>query len=211
LSGLVRLNKNGSEKVTLSGNNTLDASITTTINAGTLQIGDGGTSGSISGSITDKGTLAFARSDNVSFGGVITGSGGVVQQGPGALVLTAVNDYAGNTEIQAGAALVLVDAGRLKPLSIVDNDGTFVTTGAQSHTFGSIVGTGTTWVSGNSELTATSIVQDTLHIGGTYAIDYSPIVSSLPAGNQPVPEPSLWLLLTTLSAALGGRLVLKRK
>ena len=42
----------------------------TTITAGTLQIGNGGTSGSIVGNVADNGNLAFNRSDAVTFSGM---------------------------------------------------------------------------------------------------------------------------------------------
>ncbi|MFA5123505.1 autotransporter-associated beta strand repeat-containing protein, partial [Zavarzinia sp.] len=53
----------------------------TTIEQGTLQIGDGGTTGSIANDITVHSTLAFARSDDYSFSDVISGIGSVVQRG----------------------------------------------------------------------------------------------------------------------------------
>ena len=46
----------------------------TTISAGTLQIGGGGTAGSLTGNITDNGTLALDRSDGITLAGVISGS-----------------------------------------------------------------------------------------------------------------------------------------
>ena len=55
----------------------------TTISAGTLQLGDGGTTGSILGDVADNGTLAFDRSDTVAFPGVISGSGGAGPDRPG--------------------------------------------------------------------------------------------------------------------------------
>ncbi len=55
----------------------------TTIAAGTLQLGNGGASGSIVGDVTDNGALAFDRSDVVSFDGTISGSGSVSQIGAG--------------------------------------------------------------------------------------------------------------------------------
>src|SRR5260370_10873212 len=62
-----------------TGTWTLDESFTytggTTINGGTLQIGNGGTSGSIAGNVSDKGTLVFDRSDSVTFSEVIAGTG----------------------------------------------------------------------------------------------------------------------------------------
>ena len=49
----------------------------TTISSGTLQLGNGGTSGSIVGNVLDNSVLAFKRSDAVTFSGTITGSGSV--------------------------------------------------------------------------------------------------------------------------------------
>ena len=78
----------------------------TTITAGTLQLGNGGTSGSILGDVTDNGTLAFNRSDTVTFPGVISGSGSVSQVGSGTTVLTGNNSYGGATTVSAGALFV---------------------------------------------------------------------------------------------------------
>jgi fibronectin-binding autotransporter adhesin len=86
--------------VTLSGANTYSGG--TTISAGTLQIGNGGTTGSIVGGVADNGTLAFDRSDNVNFGGVISGTGSLTQLGAGTLTLTGANTYSGPTTVEAG-------------------------------------------------------------------------------------------------------------
>ena len=67
---------------------------------GTLQIGNGGTTGSITGNVVDNGTLAFDRSDAVTFGGVISGTGNVVQRGTGTLTVTAANTYTGTTTVR---------------------------------------------------------------------------------------------------------------
>ena len=74
----------------------------TTISGGTLQIGAGGTSGSIMGNVTNNAALVFDRSDTVSFPGIISGTGGTTQAGPGTLILTAANTYTGGTTISAG-------------------------------------------------------------------------------------------------------------
>ena len=78
----------------------------TTIASGILQLGAGGTTGSIVGDVTDNGTLAFNRSDTVTFAGVISGSGGLSQLGPGTTILTADNSYTGGTTVSAGALAV---------------------------------------------------------------------------------------------------------
>ncbi|MDR3403927.1 MAG: autotransporter-associated beta strand repeat-containing protein, partial [Chthoniobacter sp.] len=94
------LAKTGAGTLTLSG-----ASIyggTTTISAGVLQIGNGSTTGSITGDVTDNASLVFNRGDTYTFGGNISGSGTVTQQGPGTLVLTGSNSYIGGTTISVG-------------------------------------------------------------------------------------------------------------
>ena len=82
----------------------------TTISAGTLQLGNGGTSGSIVGDVVDNGIFAINRSDTYSFGGAISGGGAVVQMGPGTTILTGTNSYSGGTAINAGVLAVAADA-----------------------------------------------------------------------------------------------------
>ena len=55
----------------------------TTILDGALQLGNGGTTGWIFGDVVDNGLLAFNRSDDVTFAGLISGSGAVEQIGAG--------------------------------------------------------------------------------------------------------------------------------
>ena len=69
----------------------------TTITLGTLQIGNGGTAGSILGNVSNSGVLSFDRADAITFAGVISGSGSVTQNRPGAVTLTGANSYAGGT------------------------------------------------------------------------------------------------------------------
>jgi outer membrane autotransporter protein len=76
------------------------------IQQGTLQIGNGGTSGSIIGDVTDNATLAFNRSDALTFDGVISGTGNLNQLGAGTTILTAANSYAGDTNVMAGTLAV---------------------------------------------------------------------------------------------------------
>jgi autotransporter-associated beta strand protein len=63
----LRLAKIGTGTLTLTGNNTYSGG--TRISGGFLQIGNGGTTGSISGDVTNNGWLVFGRSDNVTFDG----------------------------------------------------------------------------------------------------------------------------------------------
>jgi autotransporter-associated beta strand protein len=77
----------------------------TTINPGaTLQVGNGGAAGSIpDAGVANNGTLAFNRSGTVAIGGPITGSGGLLQTGPGNLILgTGAGQYSGGTTVSGG-------------------------------------------------------------------------------------------------------------
>jgi fibronectin-binding autotransporter adhesin len=82
----------------------------TTIAAGSLQIGNGGTVGSIPGNVLNNGVLSFDRADAITFAGVISGSGSVAQNGLGTVTLTATNSYAGDTNLNAGIVAITKDA-----------------------------------------------------------------------------------------------------
>lgn len=87
MTGAGSLTKDGLGTLTLTGANSYGGG--TTITAGSLQLGDGGTSGSIVGNVANSGILTFNRSDEVTFGGTINGTGGVRQVGSGQTILTA--------------------------------------------------------------------------------------------------------------------------
>ena len=95
------LTKLGGNTLVLSGSNTYTSP--TVVTAGTLQMGSGGTSGSVAGNIADNGVVTFNRSDpSVTFGGVISGTGSVTQMGMGTLVFVGSNTYTGGTSIGSG-------------------------------------------------------------------------------------------------------------
>lgn len=108
------LTKVGTGTLTLTGNtNTYTG--TTTVSLGTLQIGSGGTSGTIgAGNITDNATLAFNRSDfitDTNFG-VISGTGNLAKRGAGRLALTKAHTCSGATTVEAGT-LALTNSGSI--------------------------------------------------------------------------------------------------
>jgi autotransporter-associated beta strand protein len=82
---------------------------TTTVSVGTLQLGNSGTTGSISTSspIVTNATFAIARSNAVAqgtdfSGAAISGTGGFTQQGTGTTTLSAANTYTGATTVNRG-------------------------------------------------------------------------------------------------------------
>ena len=100
LVGSGGLHKTGAGTVILTG----DASYAgqTQISAGTLQVGNGGTVGSLPGDVVNHGTLAFTRSDAITYSGAISGTGGVVQRGGNTLTFTQDQTYSGTTSIESG-------------------------------------------------------------------------------------------------------------
>ncbi len=107
LGGVGTVTKTGDGRVILSGANTYTN--TTLISAGTLQIGDGGTTGSLaaSGLITNNGVLAFNRSDDLVQGtqfssNSIAGTGSLVKLGGGTLTLNRSNSFSGGTVLSNG-------------------------------------------------------------------------------------------------------------
>ena len=107
LSGLISgpgaWTKSGPGLLIMSGANTYTGG--TIINAGTLQLGNGGTAGSITGNVLNNGILAFNRSDFVTFDGLISGTGALAKLGNGTLALPNSNIYSGGTTISAGTIL----------------------------------------------------------------------------------------------------------
>ncbi|MEI6070989.1 MAG: autotransporter-associated beta strand repeat-containing protein [Verrucomicrobiae bacterium] len=106
LGGNVALTKSGAGTVTLTGANTYSG--ITTISGGTLQLGDGGFTGSSGGgAIVNNANFAINRSTTASQGAdfsaaAITGNGTFTQAGTGNTTLNAANAYTGKTIVQNG-------------------------------------------------------------------------------------------------------------
>ena len=199
ISGTGQLKQIGANTLILTANNTYTGvttlssqTITTVVNGtstatiyGTLQLGNGGTTGWIGSSSVVNGsgaTLAFDRSDNVSWGGVISSSGNVTQLGTGALTFTAANTYSGATTISSGS-LVLTGAGAIASSAVTDN-GVFDFSGitAASATIKSLAGSGSV-VMGAKNLILTSGATFTGVISGTGALTLNSGAETLTGNN----------------------------
>ena len=154
ISGNGSLQQIGTGTTILTGDNTYTGG--TTIAAGTLQLGNGGTTGSVVGDVVDNGILAVNRSDTVTLSGLISGTGSLEQIGPGTTILTANNTYNGNTTIAAGT-LQLGNWGTTGSVTgnVTDN-GILAFDRSDAVTYGGVVsGTGSLAQLGNGTLILT--------------------------------------------------------
>jgi autotransporter-associated beta strand protein len=110
ISGDAALEKRGTGTMLLTAGNTYSGE--TIISAGKLQIGNGGTTGSLgAGNVTDNGSLVVNRSDAVTLSQTISGSGSLTQEGNGDTTITSFNAYTGGTTVNHGT-LALQGSGK---------------------------------------------------------------------------------------------------
>ncbi len=171
----------GSGTQILSGNN-LYSGPTFIDKGATLQIGAGGTTGSLStqSDIYNDGMLAFNRADTITqgvhFANAISGSGGLTQAGSGTLVL-GDNTYTGATIVAAGELDIngsLADASAVTVQAGATLGGNGTANGAVSVQSGNINGSGmhlgATKFDGQSALTGTTTAASyTVNSGTTSA------------------------------------------
>jgi autotransporter-associated beta strand protein len=187
ISGSGTLTQLGAGKTILTSDNTYTG--TTTISSGTLQIGTGGTIGSISSTsaITDNGSLIINRSDALTLSQNISGSGSLTQAGSGTTTLLGANSY-GATNISAGTLQIgnggttgtlgtgaVVNNGTLK----LNRSTTLAIANAISGTGGiTQLGSGTSTLSGNNTYTgATNVNAGTLQAGSLTAFGNGDLVT----------------------------------
>ena len=124
ISGTGTLQLNSGTTTILTGANTYSGG-TTIVGLSTLQLGNGGTAGSITGSMTDGGVLAIDESGTVTLSGVISGGGSLQQIGSGTTVITAADTYA-STTVNGGTLRLGTGGGLLSGVGLtVGANGTF--------------------------------------------------------------------------------------
>ena len=164
ISGSGTLTQAGAGTTTLTGTNSYAGA--TTVTAGTLQIGNGGTTGTVGAAnvaVSAGARLTINRSDAYTLGQVVSGAGSLRQAGAGTTTLTGTNTYTGATVVDAGT-LQLGNGGATGAIAggAITNNATFSINRNNALTLANVIGgtgtlrndgVGTTTLSGLSTFT----------------------------------------------------------
>ena len=180
ITGSGGLSKQGDGVMRLTGNNEYAGA--TVIEGGTLQVGSGGSTGSLgSGAVDNRSHLVFERSDAVVVANAIGGSGDLTV-GRGKVTLTnGANSYAGATVV-AGGELATGGANRLPNGSAVQVAAEGKLTLAGDETVASITADGQVLVKGDVTTTGDQIYRGNLTIESPAGVHLTAV--HLDAGNS---------------------------
>ena len=177
ISGTASVINDGTGTVILANNNSYTGG--TTINAGTLQVGNGGGTGSLNGGqpIVNNSLVVFNTAGSFTYqcGGLISGTGNVIVQGGGFIKAIGANTYTGWTRIDAGTTFQPHEGqdGALVS-SVVTNNGTLRLV-SQDATFiyaGPIVGSGRVQIGANNvNVGVITLTGTNTYTGGTFIGD----------------------------------------
>ncbi|MFN0077667.1 MAG: beta strand repeat-containing protein, partial [Prosthecobacter sp.] len=180
ISGTGSFTQAGAGTTTLTGTNTYTG--TTTINAGTLQVGNGGTTGILgTGTVTNNASLVFNRSDLVTVSSSISGTGSLTQAGTGTIQLMANNSYSGTTTISAGTLQIGIGGttGTLGTGAVTNNASLMINRSDAITVANTISGTGTVTKAGAG---TTTLSATNSYTGATVINSGTLSVSSLANG-----------------------------
>jgi fibronectin-binding autotransporter adhesin len=176
ISGSGSVTKDGTGTVVLPGDNSHAG--TTTITAGTLQVGNGGATGKLTATaaVVNDGTFIFNSTGTfvLSGGGVISGTGNVIVRGAGGLLQAlGANTYTGWTLIEPGATFQPAQGNQgALASSVVTNNGTLKLVRQDNGVFiyaGPVVGSGQVLVDANNVNNGDVTLSGTnTYTGGTF-------------------------------------------
>jgi fibronectin-binding autotransporter adhesin len=178
IHGPASVTLDGSGTVILANNNGYTGG--TTINTGTLQVGNGGGAGSlfVNGPIINNSLLVFNTAGSFVYqgAGIISGSGNVIFQGGGTIKAIGNNSYSGWTRIDSGTTFFCREGqdGALTS-SAVTNNGTLRIVDQNNPGFtytGPIVGSGKVQIGANNvNIGSMSLTGSNSYTGGTFIGD----------------------------------------
>lgn len=165
-SGPGNLAKSGTADVTIL-NNALHTG-TTTVDAGTLFLGNGGTTGRLgAGAITLTGNLSVNRSDSITLSNSIDGVGTLSIDGTGTVVLSGTSTHTGSTTVNSGTLRV---EGSTASTATVQSGATIAagpSSGSGSGTVGGLV----LAAGSKSSFRLGSVAQDSLTVSDSSGLD----------------------------------------
>jgi len=155
LSGALSFTKTNSGALIILMTN--DYNGVTTIGQGTLQVGNGITSGLLgSGTIVDGGMLLMQQPNIAMLSNAISGDGSLVQAGAGTLTLVGSNTFDGGLLISAGT-LQIGNGGTAGNGNITNNSALVFNNSGNNTVNGVISGSGSLTVSGSGTVTLTAL------------------------------------------------------
>jgi len=216
-SSSYNLNKTGAGLMILAG--AYSSSATAYINGGTVQVGNGGTTGAIAAKVVDNSSLVFDLSTaTASLTNTISGTGSVTQNGTGKIALSGTNTYTGGTIINSGT-IQTANASALGGVSAsltFAGAGTLDLDGIGTLSMGGLNGSGTNGLVTNSAPVASTlnltlsgansfdgIIKD--EVSGTNTYKTSLQIASASTGSQTLSGGSTYTGGTTIA---GGTLYL---
>jgi autotransporter-associated beta strand protein len=210
--------------IVLSGTNTYTGSTTISNTSGNqLVIGGAGQlgSGNYAAAISNYAAFNYASSAPQTLSGPISGTGTLIQSGPGVLTLSGTNTYAGGTLITNGATLIIDDGqgsgslGGGSYAGAITNYGTFIYASSTNQTLsGAISGTGTLiqrgpgtlTLSGANSYTGATVISNgtTLALGGGGSIYTTPSLSLAEGATLDVSAYTAYSLLSSITLRASG-------
>ncbi|HEY1685024.1 MAG TPA: autotransporter-associated beta strand repeat-containing protein [Tepidisphaeraceae bacterium] len=153
------LSKVGPGLVILTGTNTFTGQLT--VGSGSLQLGNGGTTGSVAGliSVNTGANLSIDRSDSFTLGNNISGAGSFTQAGSGTVTFNVPQSYTGSTNVNNGTLFLDFNGGGGTPTNILN-------TGSPLN-----MGGGTLTVNGNATSAVTQTVNGLSPVSGASTIN----------------------------------------
>lgn len=168
VGGSGNLAKQGDGSLTLTQDSTFQGE--TTIRNGTLQLGNGGNSGSVLGNVVNLATLVVDRANTLDLNGIITGTGDFIQRGTGTTVLNGLNKWTGYTLVENGTLLAGgIDRFSSASSHIVSSNGT-LDTGGHNQTVADLVNQGTVNLRGGNVGSTLTVQGDYVGLDGTLKI-----------------------------------------
>jgi filamentous hemagglutinin family protein len=131
-TGTGSLTKTGAANLFLTANNSFTGN--TTVSTGALYLGNNTAAGSLAGAIVNNTSVWIHRSDNVTMGNAISGTGSLTKMGSNTLTLTASNTYSGTTTINAGTLVLQNDAANPTSKTIAGTGALRIESAANSFT-----------------------------------------------------------------------------